>query len=126
VGGEGVIKSERGKTMKKIFLMLCFFIIVGVSVSFANPWLACDPLTPEVTDLQINLAGQLVDVPIANVIKTASQWRLLDLSTINAGSYNQVTVKAKYGLWGWSNDSIPFDFVKPVIDEPVNTRLGVE
>ena len=111
--------------MKKTLLMLCLFIIASVSVSFADPWLACDQMTPEVTDLQINLAGQLIGIPIANVDKTtvANQWLLLDLSTISAGSYNQVTAKAKYGLWGWSNDSDPFDFVKPVMGSPENVNI---
>ncbi len=103
-----------------VLLLLCL-----PGLSMASPWLTCDPMSDEVVQIDLSLNGQLIHVDPAVIQKDATAWYLLDLSSIGAGSYT-VTGKADYGLWGWSNDSVPLHFVKPVLGtlENVNINLG--
>ena len=102
--------------------MLFLFTIVTVSVAFASPWLTCDPMTPEVTRIDLDLNGQLINVETATMRKETGAWYLLDLGTIQGGSYT-VKAKADYGMWGESEFSVPFDFVKPALDSPKNVNI---
>jgi hypothetical protein len=112
--------------MKKLFLMIFCFVLIGfASPTFANPYLACDPMTPEVTRINVDLNGQLIHVDAAIIIKRADAWLLVDLSTIGAGSYT-AKANAEYGEWGTSDWSADFLFVKPAIVGPAGTRLETE
>ena len=113
--------------MKKFTLLAicCFALIAFVSPTFANPYLACAPMTAEVTRINVDLNGQLIHVDAASIIKRTDAWLLVDLLTIGAGSYT-AKASAEYGVWGTSVWSADFLFVKPVIDAPVNTRLETE
>lgn len=110
--------------MKRFMLLaICFFALIAfVSPTFANPFLACDPMTPEVTRINVELNGQLIHVDSASITKRADAWLLVDLSTIGGGSYT-AKANADYGAWGTSDWSADFLFVKPAIDAPVGTRL---
>ena len=105
-----------------MFLLTGCLLLFFPYLSQANPWLVCDPMTAEVVSIQLNLNGQLIDVSTATMQKEADAWYLLDLSSIVAGSYT-VKAKADYGSWGWSNDSVPFDFVKPALVHPRNVII---
>lgn len=111
--------------MKKIIVMVTFCLVLTglVSTTFAQPYLACDPMTDEVTQVSVELNGQLITVQAVDIIKRVDVWLLVDLSTINAGSYTAKAL-AEYGVWGWSESSADFLFVKPVMAAPVNTRLA--
>jgi hypothetical protein len=113
--------------MKRYFLTLifCLVLIAFASPTFANPFLACDPMTAEVTQIDVELNGQLIHVPDASIVKRADAWLLVDLSTIGGGSYTAKAM-ALYGEWGQSDWSADFLFVKPVIDAPANTRLETQ
>ncbi len=112
--------------MKRVFLTMCCFMLIALaSPTFANPYLACDPMTPEVTRINVDLNGQLIHVDAATIIKRADAWLLVDLSTIGGGSYT-AKANADYGAWGSSDWSADFLFVKPAIDAPVNTRLETQ
>lgn len=109
--------------MKNIFLMICCFVLIAFALpAFANPYLACDPMTAEVTRINVDLSGQLIHVDDASIIKRSDAWLLVDLSTIGGGSYT-AKAQAEYGAWGTSDWSADFLFVKPAIDAPVGTRL---
>jgi hypothetical protein len=113
--------------MKKIFTLgiFCLVLIGLVSVSFANPFLACDPMTSEVIQIDVELNGQTIHVPAANIDKRADAWLLVDLATIQGGSYT-VKARALYGQWGDSDWSSDFLFVKPVITVPAAIRLEAQ
>lgn len=108
---------------KMLLLMACLLLCLPLS-SWADPWLACDPMTPEVERIDISLNGQLITVQAASIDKETvpGAWLLLDLSSIVAGSYNAKAM-AQYGTWGSSDWSADFLFVKPVINAPAGTRL---
>lgn len=109
--------------MKKVVLIICFFALIAFALpAFANPYLACDPMTAEVTRINVELNGQLIHVDAASIIKRTDAWLLVDLSTIGGGSYT-AKANADYGSWGTSDWSADFLFVKPAIDAPVGTRL---
>lgn len=103
-------------------IVFCLLLIVIASPAFANPFLACDPMTAEVTQIDVELNGQLIHVTAANIVKRSDAWLLVDLSTIGGGSYTAKAM-AIYGLWGPSDWSADFLFVKPVIDVPAVIRL---
>ncbi len=107
----------------KMILLTVLLLLCLPGLLMAAPWLTCDPMTAEVAAIQLSLDGQIVDVDTATIQKTPSAWYLLDLSSIVAGSYT-VTAKADYGLWGWSTDSVPFDFVKPVLGTLENVNIS--
>jgi hypothetical protein len=112
--------------MKKVFLMtFCLMLIVLVSPTFANPFLACDPMTAEVTQVDVSLNGQLIHVDRASIVVHQGAWLLVDLSTIGGGSYT-AKARADYGEWGLSNWGTDFLFVKPVINVPVGIRLETQ
>ncbi len=100
-----------------VLLLLCLPVL-----SLANPWLVCDPLTAEVTRIDVDLNGQLINVDTANMRQEADAWYLLDLSSIAGGSYT-AKAKAVYGSWGESDYSNPFVFVKPALDTPANVNI---
>jgi hypothetical protein len=79
-------------------------------------------MTEEVTQIDLDLNGQFVNVPVANIIKRTDAWLLLDLSTIQAGPYT-AKAKAVYGTWGESDWSADFLFVKPVMTAPASMSL---
>jgi hypothetical protein len=108
---------------RKMLLLTVLLSLCLPGLLMAAPWLTCDPMTDEVVEIQLNLNGQQVDVDTAVIQKTATAWYLLDLSSIAAGSYT-VTGKADYGLWGWSTDSVPLDFVKPVLGTLENVNIS--
>lgn len=105
--------------------ILCLLLIVLASPAFANPFLACDPMTAEVTQVDVELNGQLIHVEAASIIKRTDAWLLVDLSTIGGGSYT-VKARADYGQWGLSDWSSDFLFVKPVVDVPAVIRLETQ
>lgn len=109
--------------IKKI--VFCLLLIVLASPAFANPFLACDPMTAEVTQIDVELNGQLIHVPAANIVKRTDAWLLVDLSTIGGGSYT-ARAMAIYGSWGPSDWSADFLFVKPVTSAPAVIRLEVQ
>jgi len=111
--------------MKKILLSVVCSMLFLLSVSMVmaqGPYLACDPMTDEVTQVDVNINGEVTNVPVAGITKQADAWLLLDLSSIVAGSYT-ARAKAVYGSWGSSDWSSDFLFVKPVITAPVNMKL---
>ena len=112
---------------KKMFLLMACLLLCLPLSSWANPWLACDPMTPEVTRIDVDLNGQMINVPAANIDKTTvpGAWLLVDLSSIVGGSYT-AKAKALYGSWGESDWSADFLFVKPVISVPAAIRLETQ
>jgi len=82
-------------------------------------------MTPEVTEIYVELNGQLIHVEAAQIIKRTDAWLLVDLGTIGGGSYT-VKAMAIYGMWGTSDWSSDFLFVKPVIDVPAVIRLETD
>ena len=107
--------------MKKILLIVLLLLCLP-SLLLASPWLVCDPLTAEVTRIDVDLNGQLINVDTATMRKETDAWYLLDLSSIAAGSYS-AKAKADYGSWGESDFSSPFDFVKPALEVPGNVNI---
>ena len=91
--------------MKKILLMLCFFIIASVSVSFAAPGLTWDvaPASENVDLYQVEVDGVIVADVIPNTFGLIS---LADGSHI-------ARVRA-HNVWGWGDFSAPLDFDKGV------------
>ena len=113
------------KKMMLVMTLFCFLLIGLVSVASANPFLACDPMTAEVTQVDVELNGQLIHVPRANIVERSDAWLLVDLSTIGGGSYTAKAM-ALYGDWGPSDWSADFLFVKPVTDAPAVIRLETQ
>jgi len=112
--------------MKRFVLMIAFCLVfIGtVSTSYAQgPYLACDPMTVEVTQIDVDIGGTITSVAAADIIKRADAWLLVDLSTTTAGSYT-AKAKAIYGTWGPSDWSSDFLFVKPVLTEPAGMKLA--
>ncbi len=107
---------------KKVILLTVLLLLCLPGLVLASPWLICDPMSADVVQIDLDLNGQLIHVDPAVIQKDATAWYLLDLSSIGAGSYT-VTGKADYGMWGWSNDSVPFDFVKPALDSLENVNI---
>lgn len=113
--------------MKKTLVMiLCYLaLIVLASVASANPFLACDPMSEDVTRVDVDLNGQLIHVDRADIVEHQGVWLLVDLSTIGGGSYT-VKAQADYGVWGLSDWSADFLFVKPVLSVPAGIRLATQ
>jgi len=109
--------------MKKILILLTVFCLMLTGIAFANPYLCCDSMTAEVTQIDVTMGGQTYQVARADVVEVAGAWCLVDLATVAPGSYT-ASALAHYDVWGPSGASADFLFVKPVINEPVNTRLG--
>jgi hypothetical protein len=82
--------------MKKILLMLCFFIIASVSVSFADVLLTWQeaPASENVDLYQVEMDGQIVADLKPNT------YGLLDL----ADGQHTARVRA-HNVWGWSEFS---------------------
>lgn len=99
-------------------------LTIGIVISAAAaPFLCCDPMTAEVTQIDVNLNGQLIQVAAADIMKGASEWCLVDLGSIVEGPYTANAV-AHYGVWGTSKPSADFLFVKPAINGVVNIKLN--
>jgi len=101
--------------MKKLILivlaMACMGVLLYAPISFAAPFLVCDPQTG-VTSYQ--LTGP-VWVPTALVPAQADGSIKLDVATANVGA-NSLTVKAckTDPIWGvMCSDAVPFQFVRP-------------
>ncbi len=82
--------------MKRILLLTVLLLLCLPTLSMANPFLACDPMTPEVERIDVELNGQLIHVESANIIKRADAWLLVDLSTIGGWL---IQCEGKGGLW---------------------------
>ncbi len=107
---------------RKTILLTVLLLLCLPGLSMADPWLVCDPLTVEVTRIDVDLNGQLINVDTATMRQEVDAWYLLDLSSIAGGSYT-AKAKAIYGLWGESDFSNPFAFVKPALDNPANVNI---
>jgi hypothetical protein len=104
-----------------ITAIFCLALIALASPTVASPFLVCDPYDASVgVDLfQLELNGQV----IADVqVDASGQYGFkFDLSGLADGSY---TARARArNLWGWSNFSDPFDFVKSVPPAPAVIRI---
>lgn len=110
--------------MKKILMLVTVFCSLCTGSVFANPYLCCDPMTPEVTQIDVTINTQVYQVARSNVIEVTGAWCLVDLEGIAEGSYTAFAT-AHYGVWGESAPSADFLFVKPAIATPVNIMLGV-
>ena len=94
--------------MKKILLMLCFFIIASVSVSFAD-YLACD-IQPNITASEVEIDG-VVQPGIATV--SGSNLLLFDVDTLSPGPHQfKARLQDASGWWGDWNSSF-LDASKP-------------
>ena len=103
--------------MKKILLMLCCFVLMSVSVSFAQGIVLTWDNNPaiEAVDLyQVEMDGQIVADVVPNTYS---------LLTLADGSHT-ARVRA-HNVWGWSEFSDPFVFVKSVPVVPANIILKV-
>ena len=103
-------------------MAIFYLLLIGfVSTSFASPFLVCDPYDPvhEVDLFQVELNGQIVaDVQPDGTGQYGFKY---DLSGLADGSY---TARARaHNLWGWSDFSLPFDFVKSVPPAPAVIRI---
>jgi hypothetical protein len=103
--------------MKKNLLMLsvCVLICIGlVSPSFADVLLTWQeaPVSENVDLYQVEIDGQIVADLKPNT------YGLLDL----ADGQHTARVRA-HNVWGWSEFSAPFVFVKSVPSAPVGTGL---
>jgi hypothetical protein len=114
----------KGGSMKKFILMGTFFLaLIGLaSISFAGPFLTCDPMAADVYQVEIN--GQV----IADVQPdpTGTYGFKLDLAplTLQDGTY---TARARAGnMWGWSDFSVPFDFTKSVPAKPAGLSINAQ
>lgn len=105
-----------------LLIGIALIFTAAISPCFANPFLACDPMTDDVTKVNVDLNGQTIHVNAADIVKQTDAWLLVDLSTIQAGSYT-AKAQAEYGTWGVSDWSADFLFVKPVMTAPANMSL---
>jgi hypothetical protein len=100
--------------LKGLLLVLALF----PSVALASPFLVCDPYSPadQVTNFQVTIdaAAPVDSAPVNNALK-------YDLANISFGSH---TVKVKAcNIWGCSEDSAPFTFIKQLPGAPQNVTI---
>jgi len=105
--------------MKKLivfFMFLSFILVLSIQ---AKPFIVCDvPASPDevpASYLLILNTGEEVSTPFP---------LHYDLQDISPGAY-VVTARAVYTLWGTSAPSVPLEFTKPSLIQPV-IRLGAE
>ncbi len=108
------------KTILSLLLTLLLFCLV--SISYASPYLICDPypttvVQPTYFELTIDGGAAIQSVPQT----TADGKRLYyDLASVTTGSHN-MTIKA-CNEWGCSS-SVPFSLTKAVPVAPANIKL---
>ena len=89
-------------------------------LAFGAPWLVCDP-NPGAIGVILEVNGiEFPEFPT----ETDGSLRQ-DLAGYDFGDYT-VRAKANFGVWGWSEYSAPFDFLKPEIRNPLNLRVSSE
>ena len=105
--GKASAEGERRRVMKK-FIVLAMILIA--SVSYAAPFLVCDPQSGVI---HYNLTGPAW-VPASTLAQTDGSIKL-DVAGSNVG-LNSLTVAAciSDGVWGEQcSVSVPFDFTRP-------------
>ena len=105
--------------MLKKLVMALVVMVMMVGVSFADPFLVCDPQT-NVTHYIVVLNGATIEVPAFDLGDGTVALRY-DLKGINVGNHN-VEVRAK-NIWDKSI-AVPFAFVKSLPEAP--TGIGVK
>ena len=112
--------------MKKTLMLLTVFCLVSMlpGLVFCAPFLVCDPATGAAPDnYKVEITGPLNVTQDVAPDTTGTYGFKLDLSPLNLpdGSY---TVKASASnMWGTSDWSVEFPFVKSVSGVPANIRL---
>jgi len=103
--------------MKKILLMLCFFIIGFASLSYAQDVVLTwdeNPASENVDLYQVEINGTIVADVVPNTY-----------SVISLADGPHIARVRAHNVWGWSPFSDPFDFTKGVPGKPVGIRLEV-
>ena len=110
--------------MKRIILWLSVVLIgvmVGVSISYAAPFLGCDPQT----DVTLYKLTGPAWVPVSVVAQPDGSIRM-DVAAATVGSNSLTVAACKVGIGGWEECStfVPFLFVRPsAAAPPANIRL---
>ena len=105
--------------MFKKLVMVVTILVMMVGVSFADPFLVCDPQT-NVTHYVVTLNGATIEVPAFDLGDGTVALRY-DLKNIVIGNHS-VEVRAK-NVWDKSI-AVPFAFVKSLPEAP--TGIGVK
>ena len=103
--------------MKIVICIVTFCLIFMVTNVFGQPFLVCDPSTPE-----SEVASYILSFNGEAEIETPAPL-YYDLTNIATGSYT-VTAKAK-NLWGVS-DSASLDFHNSFPSKPVNIEISIQ
>ena len=102
--------------MKK--LILTILIVLMPCLAFANPFLVCDP-NPGAETIILEINGlEMPEFPAE-----ADGSLKYDLAGLAEGNFS-VRAKAEFGVWGWSEYSVPFNFTKPSIQAPLGLRVS--
>ena len=111
--------------MKKILAMLTVFCLMLTlpGLALSAPFLVCDPATVGVDNYKVEITGPAQTTIDVAPDSTGTYGFQLDLAPLNLpdGSYN-VRANAS-NMWGTSDWSTSYPFVKSVPNVPVNTRL---
>lgn len=89
-------------------------------LAFGGPFLVCDP-NPGAQKIILEINGlEMPEFPaeIDGSLK-------YDLAGLAEGAFT-VRAKAGFGVWGWSEYSVPFNFTKPSIQAPLGLRVSSE
>ena len=102
--------------MKRIILWLAVIVIgvlVGVSISYATPFLASDPSSMAITQVEVEITfGGITTVVPGIYLVEGLNAKLLDLVGRPIGQYRFRVRWADINNW-WSDYSDPFDAGKP-------------
>ena len=104
--------------MKKLLLIatICLF----ASTAWAAPFLVCDP-NPGAQAIILEING--VEMPEFAAEPDGSL--RYDLAGLVVGDFT-VRAKADFGVWGWSEYSVPLDSTKPSLQAPMGLRVSSE
>ena len=108
--------------MKTIVFIVgfCLMTLLLPVLAFGAPFLVCDP-NPGAETIILEING--VEMPeFAAEIDGSLKY---DLAGLAEGNFT-VRARAEFGVWGWSEYSLPFDFTKPSIQAPVGLRVSSE
>ena len=99
------------------FIAFVFIALLLPVLAFGAPFLVCDPNPgAEKIILEINS----IDMP--EFPAEADGSLKYDLAGLAEGDFT-IRAKAEFGVWGWSEYSVPFSFTKPSIQAPMGLRV---
>ena len=106
-----------------MFLTVCILMLTAPALTLSAPYLVCNPQAVGVDNYRVEISGPVIVTQDVTPDPNGIYGFVLDLSPLNIpdGSY---TVRANAtNMWGTSEWSTEYPFVKSATEIPANIRL---